>query len=54
MMDRKTKLLLGCGIAASVLYVATDVLASERYLGYRYADYSYSELLATGSPVRSS
>src|SRR5512147_1117945 len=44
--------LLGCGIVSSVLYVATDLIASLRYPGYRYADYSYSELLATGSPVR--
>jgi hypothetical protein len=46
------KALLGCGVASSVLYVAADVLASRRYPGYRYADYSFSELLATESPVR--
>jgi hypothetical protein len=46
------KVLLGCGIASSVLYVAADVLASLRYDGYSYADQTFSELLAAGSPVR--
>jgi hypothetical protein len=47
------KILLACGIAASFLYVATDILASLRYSGYSYADQQVSELLAEGSPVRS-
>ncbi len=42
--------LLGCGIVSSVLYVATDVIASLRYPGYRYADQQISELLAKGAP----
>lgn len=46
------KVLLGCGIVSSVLYVAADVLASLRYPGYRYTDQEFSELLAAGSPVR--
>jgi hypothetical protein len=46
------KVLLGCGIASSVLYVAGDVLASLRYAGYSYADQTFSELLAEGAPTR--
>jgi hypothetical protein len=46
------KILLGCGIVSSVLYVAGDILASLRYGGYSYTDQTYSELLADGSPVR--
>ena len=49
-MARKTLLL--CGVLSSALYVATDVLASWLYEGYRYADQNYSELLATGAPTR--
>jgi Protein of unknown function (DUF998) len=44
--------LLGCGIVSSVLYVATDVIASLRYPGYSYADQQISELLAEGAPSR--
>src|SRR3712207_69589 len=46
------KLLLGCGIVSSVLYVAADVIATRRYAGYSYADYTISELLAVGAPTR--
>lgn len=46
------KILLGCGIAASVLYIAMDIIASLRYPGYRYFDQEFSELTANGSPVR--
>src|SRR5574340_791616 len=46
------KILLGSGIVSSVLYVATDVVASLRYSGYRYADQQISELLAKGAPSR--
>lgn len=46
------KILLICGILSSLLYVATDLLASWRYEGYRLMDQNYSELLATGSPTR--
>jgi hypothetical protein len=51
-MKTVRKVLLLCGILSSVLYVATDVLASRRYEGYSYADQTYSELLATGAPTR--
>ena len=47
------KILLGCGVVSSVLYVVTDVLGSLRYPGYSYADQEFSELTAQGSPVRS-
>jgi protein-S-isoprenylcysteine O-methyltransferase Ste14 len=46
------KVLLICGILSSLLYVATDVLASWLYEGYSYTDQNYSELLATGAPTR--
>ena len=46
------KVLLGCGIVSSVLYVVADVVASLRYEGYRYTDQMISELLANGAPTR--
>jgi hypothetical protein len=46
------KILLGCGVATSALYVACDALGSLRYPGYRYHDQEFSELAAEGSPVR--
>jgi hypothetical protein len=46
------KLLLASGVASSLLYVATDILATVRYPGYSYRDQWVSELIATGSPVR--
>src|SRR5215204_3410336 len=47
------KILLGCGIASSVLYVASDILISWWDPNYSYRDQSFSELLAPGSPTRS-
>jgi hypothetical protein len=49
---RLGKILLGCGVVSSVLYVATDIVASRRYEGYSYADQQISELLAEGAPSR--
>jgi hypothetical protein len=46
------KILLGCGIVSSVLYIAVDVLGTLRYPGYRYTEQQFSELTAQGSPVR--
>ena len=46
------KILLGCGIASSVLYVAADILVSWWDPNYNYRDQSFSELLAPGSPTR--
>ena len=46
------KILLGCGIVSSVLYVVSEVIGSLQYPGYSYADQEFSELTAQGSPVR--
>ena len=46
------KILLICGIVSSVLYIVTDVLGTLRYPGYSYANQTFSELTAQGSPVR--
>jgi len=46
------KILLGCGIVSSVLYVVSDVIGALRYPGYSYADQEFSELTAQGPPVR--
>jgi hypothetical protein len=46
------KILLGCGIASSVLYVASDISVSWWDPNYSYRDQSFSELLAPGSPTR--
>jgi hypothetical protein len=46
------KILLGCGIVSSVLYIAVDILGTLRYPGYRYTEQQFSELTAAGSPVR--
>ena len=50
-MTRRALLL--CGILSSLLYVATDLMASRRYEGYSAVNQNYSELLATGAPTRS-
>ena len=46
------KILLGCGIVSSVLYIVTDVLGTLRYEGYSYVDQEFSELTAQGAPTR--
>jgi|SRR5215211_394763 len=46
------KILLGCGIVSSVLYVASDILVSWWDPRYSYLDQSFSELLAPGAPTR--
>jgi len=46
------KILLGCGIASAVLYIASDVLVSWWDPNYSYRDQSFSELLAPGAPTR--
>lgn len=46
------RILLGCGMLSSPLYVAADVLAARRYTGYSYRDQTVSELLAEGAPTR--
>lgn len=44
-------LLLACGIAAPVWWIAMDVAGSLRYPGYSYADQTISELSAVGAPT---
>jgi hypothetical protein len=44
--------LLACGIAAPVIYLASDVLAGVRWGGYSFRDQTISELNAFGSPSR--
>jgi Protein of unknown function (DUF998) len=46
------KILLGCGIVSSVLYVVSDVIGALRYPGYSYTDQEFSELTAEGAPTR--
>lgn len=46
------KLLLICGILASLLYVASDILAAMGWEGYSYTAQSVSELRASGAPTR--
>jgi len=51
-MNSRHTILLACGALSSVVYVATDLLASRWYPGYSLIDQNYSELLATGAPTR--
>jgi hypothetical protein len=46
------KLLLLCGLASSVVYLAMDILGSLRWDGYSYIDQTISELGALGAPSR--
>ena len=46
------KILLGCGIVASVLYVVSDVIGTLLYPGYSYTDNTFCELAAEGAPTR--
>jgi hypothetical protein len=46
------KVLLGCGIAASVLYVVMDAIGARRFSGYSYTSQAISELSAIGAPSR--
>jgi len=46
------KVLLICGVLASLLYVGTDILAAMRWEGYSYIDQTVSELRAIGAPTR--
>ena len=47
------KVLLICGILASLIYVGSDILAAMRWEGYSYTAQSVSELRAIGAPTRS-
>jgi len=46
------KFLLVCGILASLLYVASDIVSAMSWEGYSYLDQSVSELRAIGAPTR--
>jgi hypothetical protein len=46
------KLLLICGVLASLLYIGSDILAALRWDGYSYLHQSVSELRALGAPTR--
>jgi hypothetical protein len=46
------KVLLVCGILVPLVWVAGDIIASLRYPGYSWLDYSVSELSAIGAPTR--
>ena len=45
-------LLLACGIFASLLYIATDILGGLRYEGYSFISQAISELAAFGAPSK--
>jgi hypothetical protein len=47
------KVLLLCGVASSLLYAATEILASKRWPGYDWTARMVSDLLAVSSPTRS-
>jgi hypothetical protein len=40
-----------CGFAASLVYVATDVIAVSMYPGFNFMDQAVSELFAIGAPT---
>jgi hypothetical protein len=46
------RLLLVCGVAAPLLWVGMDIVASLLYEGYSYRDQTVSELSAIGTPTR--
>ncbi len=47
------KALLACGVASSLVYAATDILASMRWQGYDWTARMVSDLLAVSAPTRS-
>jgi hypothetical protein len=46
------KVLLGCGILSSLLYVAANLLGARRWRDYSLASHTVSELSAIGAPSR--
>ncbi len=46
------KIFLLCGLLSSLLYVGTDILASNLWVGYDYVSQAFSELNAIGAPTR--
>lgn len=51
-MERERRILLACGIAAPLVYLAADVIAGLRWEGYSFRDQTISELNALGAPTR--
>jgi hypothetical protein len=49
---RVRKVLLACGLLASLLYVAVDVFTAWRWAEYSYTSQAVSELSAIGAPTR--
>jgi hypothetical membrane protein len=45
------KILLICGILATLIYIGVDILAASLYEGYSYTDQAISELSAIGAPT---
>lgn len=50
--DTIRKVLLGCGVLSSILYVASEAYAWTQYPGYSPISQAFSELLAEGAPTR--
>jgi hypothetical protein len=50
--DSVRKILLGCGVVSSVLYIGTEMYAWTQYPGYSPMSQAFSELLAEGAPTR--
>ena len=50
--SRLRNVLLICGMLASLLYVATDILAGMLWEGYSFSSQAISELSAIGAPTR--
>jgi hypothetical protein len=46
------KVMLGCGIPSSLLYVVANILGSRRWRDYSLASHTVSELSAIGAPSR--
>jgi uncharacterized protein DUF998 len=51
-LDAVRKVLLGCGVLSSILYVGSEVYAWTQYPGYSPMSQGFSELLAEGAPTR--
>jgi len=49
--SQSRKVLLACGILASLVYVSTDILAGALYAGYSFNGQAVSELFAIGAPT---
>lgn len=48
----RQRILLVCGMAASLLYVTTDMMAAYMWADYSYAHQTVSETFAIGAPTR--